>query len=1022
MPFRLAPHALPAGVHVPSTPPPPEWPTGQLQARFRAEAQKSTTATSPRGYAALLLAGDMRPVSWAHLTALEHARARLEKSSWAVLGSWLAPTADLTATDVRLRLYLARLAARELSGVECSDWLSVSGASLAKGVRALQDAVHGAVPELEQRITVFVVSDVEGCPDASKAVNTSESQGVILVPRHGDTKLVSYHGGVRIRTEPLGSPIGQYTGMMVRAVLLSGEEAVMRYMLPGSVARALLEPTNAEQADFGQELAGLAPAAKMAPLLQRGFERESELARPLRESLRAWLVKEGGGRSLHMKLTVFDMDADGCLDFDEVALMATQAGIQGADVYKLLRGLGLTYGSRESIAVLADRIEGDAPGLRAAAAAVAKTSAEAVRPLTKDMRELAVQAATTQAAFREQVLQLVDKGGQEEKLLRVISYASWKSVFLLKDSFGSSLLLLSSGAGMEKLSTDLVGREGPNFEERRAYADGQNEMGWTPLQLAAQNGHCNICKALLDARADANFATRTGLSPLMLASSNGHEDTVKAIIAEERPTWTAEDGTDKFRTRADLWQTSADGRTALDFVRERIKKGSRLATDHVNPETPIPDLYGVRAAKIAPSPNAFNNIERLLEKLQLHIPLDDKDYGDLEYCEQLKTWFASWFRAIDIHHKGAITHDEFRTHIRHPENDYYKLVSPTASECIRKLDIKLSLLEGRHFFEDLSHNKSKLPPQPLDKDHFVIDGIKFKEEELRRNYEKRKEEHRDQVGLERPYVTSFMGKRLEQLGLEKRIEEKVKQLTEWFQAIDKDNTGSITFEDYCRHRNSVEVDRFARKLDIELLDLNHFFDAISSNWLKGRQDRVALEHFVVGAIKFKENRELVGLERAYATSYAGNRTRCNAKPNTTLAQRHPSIGESMVLFEAAEKGFFEVAQRLLQQRACVNQAPSAGVTPLYIAAQHGQEQVVDLLLRRRANVDRLTATGFTPLYIAAENGYAQVVQSLLAQRAFVARVCNGWTPLQVAEVKKHDAVANLLRRALHEVYAHGPRA
>ena len=46
-------------------------------------------------------------------------------------------------------------------------------------------------------------------------------------------------------------------------------------------------------------------------------------------------------------------------------------------------------------------------------------------------------------------------------------------------------------------------------------------MGWTPLLLAAQNGHHLICEELLLTQADPNLPTQgTRLSPLTLAASS----------------------------------------------------------------------------------------------------------------------------------------------------------------------------------------------------------------------------------------------------------------------------------------------------------------------------------------------------------------------------------------------------------------------------------------------------------------------------------------------------------------------
>merc|ERR1712187_298236 len=109
-------------------------------------------------------------------------------------------------------------------------------------------------------------------------------------------------------------------------------------------------------------------------------------------------------------------------------------------------------------------------------------------------------------------------------------------------------------------------------------------MGWTPLLRAAQNGHYDICELLLNAHADANLATwGTCLTPLMLASSYGHARTVGLLLdsKSKRPAV----------ARADPWRTSLDGRTALDFVRGRLKARGCLATDYKDGSDRALDMY-----------------------------------------------------------------------------------------------------------------------------------------------------------------------------------------------------------------------------------------------------------------------------------------------------------------------------------------------------------------------------------------------------------------------------------------------
>ncbi|KAF2818089.1 ankyrin, partial [Ophiobolus disseminans] len=51
--------------------------------------------------------------------------------------------------------------------------------------------------------------------------------------------------------------------------------------------------------------------------------------------------------------------------------------------------------------------------------------------------------------------------------------------------------------------------------------------GWTPLFLAADSGHLEVVKLLLEKGADFTVPTNDGWTPLHVASYKGHLDVIK---------------------------------------------------------------------------------------------------------------------------------------------------------------------------------------------------------------------------------------------------------------------------------------------------------------------------------------------------------------------------------------------------------------------------------------------------------------------------------------------------------------
>ncbi|WZH50315.1 uncharacterized protein QYS62_011559 [Fusarium acuminatum] len=113
------------------------------------------------------------------------------------------------------------------------------------------------------------------------------------------------------------------------------------------------------------------------------------------------------------------------------------------------------------------------------------------------------------------------------------------------------------------------------------------------------------------------------------------------------------------------------------------------------------------------------------------------------------------------------------------------------------------------------------------------------------------------------------------------------------------------------------------------------------------------------------------------------------------------------LYYVVEMGLKDLAICLITEQN-VNETSTLGRSPLGIACTKGFIEVVDLMLQNRADITVADNTGVTPVYAASFSGHVEVVKLLLENGAdIMVAINNGWTPVIAASLNGHVEVVKL---------------
>ena len=119
------------------------------------------------------------------------------------------------------------------------------------------------------------------------------------------------------------------------------------------------------------------------------------------------------------------------------------------------------------------------------------------------------------------------------------------------------------------------------------------------------------------------------------------------------------------------------------------------------------------------------------------------------------------------------------------------------------------------------------------------------------------------------------------------------------------------------------------------------------------------------------------------------------------------------LHVAADKGYSQCMEILLEHKALPNIHDSSGFTPLVIASRRGYDKIVELLIRAGAAVNKPTfSIRATALHWAATNGHYRWVCLLLKAGANPeVQTVHRRTPLMLAARSDHPAIVEELLEA-----------
>ncbi|XP_067623254.1 uncharacterized protein [Eurosta solidaginis] len=208
---------------------------------------------------------------------------------------------------------------------------------------------------------------------------------------------------------------------------------------------------------------------------------------------------------------------------------------------------------------------------------------------------------------------------------------------------------------------------------------------------------------------------------------------------------------------------------------------------------------------------------------------------------------------------------------------------------------------------------------------------------------------------------------------------------------------------------SLEIVRFVlnQNLDVNVKDIN----GQSPLHIAAAHGRTHIvKFFVAEAGLYVDDADNHGKTALHIAAQHGHKDTVEVLLKNKASTVAQDMSGNSPLYFAIGNNHVNVANVLLEKDTNVdsNEA-NGGFTPLHAAAECGYLELVNFLLQNKADVNARNDRDWTPLHAAALNGHLEIVNALILKGANVnASVIDGCTPLHYAIENGHEKVANIL--------------